>query len=103
MDIFHRLNEENGKTIVLITHAPELAEETGRIITISDGNILGERVNENPVRIRPENELSEEEQRRLDIEALAAGEEAEKDAALDEEAEEFEAHLREEVEEFLKE
>ena len=30
MDIFHRLNEEQGKTIVLITHSQELAEETQR-------------------------------------------------------------------------
>ena len=43
MDLFHRLNEEQGKTIVLITHSPELAEETQRIITISDGSITGER------------------------------------------------------------
>lgn len=28
MDIFHKLNKEQGKTIVLITHPPELAEET---------------------------------------------------------------------------
>lgn len=28
MDIFHKLNEEQGKTIVLITHSQELAEET---------------------------------------------------------------------------
>lgn len=42
MDIFHRLNEEQGKTIVLITHAPELAAETERIITLSDGCITGE-------------------------------------------------------------
>ena len=43
MDIFHRLNEEHGKTIVLITHSPELAEETQRILTLSDGLIVGER------------------------------------------------------------
>lgn len=43
MNLFHRLNEEQGKTIVLITHSPELAEETQRIITISDGSITGER------------------------------------------------------------
>lgn len=45
MDIFHRLNEEQGKTIVLITHSKELAEETGRILTIQDGQIVAERVN----------------------------------------------------------
>ena len=44
MDIFHRLNQEQGKTILLITHSTELAEETGRIITIQDGDIIGERL-----------------------------------------------------------
>lgn len=43
MDLFHKLHREQGKTIVLITHSPELAEETGRVITIKDGNIIGER------------------------------------------------------------
>ncbi len=43
MDLFHRLNKEQGKTIVLITHSPELAEETDRIVTIRDGSITGER------------------------------------------------------------
>ena len=43
MDIFHRLNREQGMTIVLITHSPELAEETGRIFTLMDGEIIDER------------------------------------------------------------
>lgn len=43
MDIFHRLHREQGKTIVLITHNNELAEETERILTLRDGNIVGER------------------------------------------------------------
>lgn len=43
MDIFHKLHKEQGKTIVLITHSPELAEETERIITLKDGLIVGER------------------------------------------------------------
>ena len=43
MDIFHRLNEEQGKTIVLITHSQELAEETTRIVTLKDGMMIGER------------------------------------------------------------
>ena len=41
MDIFHRLNKEQGKTIILITHSPELAEETQRILTLKDGMITG--------------------------------------------------------------
>lgn len=40
MDIFHRLHREQGKTIVLITHNPQLAAETQRIITLSDGRII---------------------------------------------------------------
>ena len=44
MDLFHRLHEENGITIVLITHSNELAEETERVITLRDGNIIGETV-----------------------------------------------------------
>ena len=43
MDIFHRLNKEQGKTIVLITHSPELAEETQRIMSLKDGLIVSER------------------------------------------------------------
>lgn len=44
MDIFQKLNHEQGKTIVLITHSKELAEETGRIVTIQDGRIISERL-----------------------------------------------------------
>ena len=44
MDIFHKLHEEQGKTIVLITHSPELSQETERIITLKDGTIMGESV-----------------------------------------------------------
>lgn len=43
MDIFHDLHQNQGKTIVLITHSQELAEETQRIVTLLDGNIVEER------------------------------------------------------------
>ncbi len=46
MDIFHRLHDEQGKTIVLITHSKELAAETERIVTISDGFIVSDEKNE---------------------------------------------------------
>lgn len=46
MDLFHQFHEEQGKTIVLITHSNELAEETERIITIRDGSVIGERKGE---------------------------------------------------------
>lgn len=43
MDLFHKVHDKDGKTIVLITHNPELAEETNRIVTLCDGAIVGDR------------------------------------------------------------
>lgn len=42
MDLFHKLHKQEGKTVILITHSPELAAETDRIITISDGRIISD-------------------------------------------------------------
>ncbi len=42
MDLFHTLNREHGKTIVLITHNPGLARETGLVLTMRDGMIYQE-------------------------------------------------------------
>jgi len=41
MKIFKELNEE-GKTIVIITHDPSIASQTKRIIKIKDGKILND-------------------------------------------------------------
>jgi putative ABC transport system ATP-binding protein len=40
MDLFHKLHEEENKTILLITHAEDLAKETQRMIRIHDGEII---------------------------------------------------------------
>lgn len=39
MNIFKRLNDE-GATVVIVTHENEIAEKTKRIITFRDGNII---------------------------------------------------------------
>ena len=37
MDLFHRLNKEDKRTIIIITHNMELAKEAGRIYKMTDG------------------------------------------------------------------
>ena len=53
MDLFHKVHELEGKTIVFITHNQELAAETERIITLKDGKIVSEEYNSKYVRKFP--------------------------------------------------
>ena len=46
MDIFQRLKEERGITIVLITHEPQVAEYGSRIIAFKDGQIVSDQPND---------------------------------------------------------
>ena len=45
MDIFQRLKEERGITIVLITHEPQVAEYGSRIIRFKDGRVVSDLPN----------------------------------------------------------
>ena len=40
MDLLLKMNREQGKTILIVTHNPEIAAQCGRIIEISDGAIV---------------------------------------------------------------
>jgi len=42
MCIFQRLNEENGITVIFVTHDPRIANHTRRVIRIADGRIVGD-------------------------------------------------------------
>jgi putative ABC transport system ATP-binding protein len=44
MDLLCRLNEEQGQTIVLVTHALEVGERANRIVRMRDGRIEGANV-----------------------------------------------------------
>ena len=44
MDLLHGLHER-GKTIVMVTHEPDIANHTQRIITVRDGILFSDRMN----------------------------------------------------------
>ncbi len=41
MDLFHTLNQDHNVTIAFITHNSELAAETSRVVTMTDGEVSG--------------------------------------------------------------
>ena len=61
MGIFQRLNTEQGITIVLVTHEPDIAEYATRIVGFRDGRVRLDR----PV---PQRREAAEELRRYDAE-----------------------------------
>lgn len=42
MEIFTRLNREEGTTVVLVTHEPDIAEFADRILTFRDGRVISD-------------------------------------------------------------
>lgn len=44
MEFFVKLNERMGKTIVLVTHEPDIAEYCKRVVRFKDGNIISDEV-----------------------------------------------------------
>ncbi len=44
MDLFTRLNKEMGKTIILITHEPDIAQYASRLIKFKDGQKVSDEV-----------------------------------------------------------
>lgn len=49
IDIFQKLNDE-GATIVMVTHEPDVACYTKRIVTFKDGKSISDEIVKNPVR-----------------------------------------------------
>ncbi len=44
MEFFVKLNEKNGKTIILVTHEPDIAEYSKRIVRFKDGKIISDEL-----------------------------------------------------------
>jgi putative ABC transport system ATP-binding protein len=42
MALFHQLHEQQGITLIIVTHSPEVAQQAQRIITMRDGAIVNE-------------------------------------------------------------
>ena len=47
MSLIQDLNSEQGKTIVFVTHEPDIAAFSSRTITLKDGRIIRDSKNEN--------------------------------------------------------
>ena len=45
IDLFHRLNEESGITVILVTHEQEIARNAQRTVVLRDGRIVTDTTN----------------------------------------------------------
>ncbi|MCK4517549.1 ATP-binding cassette domain-containing protein, partial [Candidatus Babeliales bacterium] len=43
INLFKHLNEQDNVTIIMVTHEPEVAQQTKRIITLIDGKIISDK------------------------------------------------------------
>ncbi|WZL81776.1 ABC transporter ATP-binding protein [Vallitaleaceae bacterium 9-2] len=69
MEIFQQLNQE-GVTVLIVTHEPDIADHTHRIVTFEDGLLISDQRVESPLDAR---EILKEKQRMLNA-SLKGGE-----------------------------
>lgn len=50
MELFQGLHRENGQTVIIVTHDSYVARHTDRIIKLSDGQIVSDELNRNPIK-----------------------------------------------------
>jgi putative ABC transport system ATP-binding protein len=44
MALFHQLHEQQGITLIIVTHSPEIAQQAQRVVTMRDGAIVNESI-----------------------------------------------------------
>jgi len=49
MTLFQKLHQEEGQTVILVTHDQFVADHTNRIIRLMDGKIFSDEINPNPI------------------------------------------------------
>ena len=52
MDIIHRLHEDDGITVLIVTHDPEIAASTNRIVSMRDGYMVSDQTSQEHLRSR---------------------------------------------------
>lgn len=45
MELFTKLNKEDKNTVIIVTHEPDIAEFTDRVITFRDGQVISDKMN----------------------------------------------------------
>jgi putative ABC transport system ATP-binding protein len=50
MELFQTLHRESGQTVILVTHDSHVARHTNRIIRLSDGKIISDEANPDPIK-----------------------------------------------------
>ena len=51
MNIFQRLNQQQGMSVVIVTHEPDIAHYAHRIVRLRDGLVESDTINPNPTKV----------------------------------------------------
>ena len=57
MELFQSLHNDQGQTVILVTHDSYVARHTNRVIMLSDGHVISDEINRHPIKAgtpRPE-------------------------------------------------
>jgi len=76
MQIFQRLNTEQGITVIFVTHEPDIAEHTRRILRVRDGVVASDDIVAEPRIANPADFPTQDEMEAIEEARRAAAAEA---------------------------